>query len=1064
MDFPGAFVWMRECRYSLRSIHKMKSTHDNSHFLIVATFLIACVLQATALSAETLDERVDGILSRMTLAEKILQLHQEGGMNTADNARLAIPGFLMADGPHGVREGLATSFPVGIAMAATWDTSIAFHVGAAMGREFRGKGKSQALGPCMDLCRDPRNGRSPESGGEDPFLCAQVTTAVTRGVQSSRTIATIKHYNCKGRQLNRTENDHIVSRRNLMEHYGLNFRTAVQTGGALCVMNAYNLINGQKCAENHDLLTRILRDDWGFPYYVVSDWGSIWSSERAIKAGCDVCMGSDNYKNDLPGLASRGVVPGSVIDEAVRRVLRTKLVSGMIDGAPAGNPDDVGSLENRRICLDAGRKSIVLLKNRDGILPLDGAKIRKLALIGPGADVALTDGTGSSWVSPIHTVSPLQGITDKIGADRIVYARGCDINSSSSAGFPEALDAASAADAVVYFGGLDGTQEGEGLDRVGDSIDLPAKQQELINALASANPNLIVVLESGGICGINRCIASIKGLLYAFYPGQEGGTAIADVLFGDVNPGGRLPVTMPKTDSQLPERDKDFNNDFGCGYRWFDEMRITPQFAFGYGLSYTIFEYNNLSVSPASVPAGQRIEVRAEVRNTGSRAGDEVVQLYLTTDASRVWMPKKQLKGFRRISLESGETQTVTFILTPEELYYFDESSDGYEVETGSYTVRVGGSSDNLPLQGSFTVTPAAKKPDLQIANIRMVPPYPEKDDEVIFLATVINRGTGPSPADVTHRVSFRVDRKEVSWSSNFRHAIPAGGMALAAADGGPSGGNVWKAGEPGTVTVTAAVDPSNLVAETLEDNNSLAMQAEIRPHPPKNLALGASVTVSSIEGPGLEGANAVDGNLSTRWSSAFSDPQTMTVDLKAVHDIDRVVLNWESAYGKEYQILVSTDGFTWQEAAAVTDGNGGSDTLSVPAAARYLRLSMTRRGTQWGYSLYEFQVFAAGAEPEPGGTGIPGTFYLVNGFPNPFNRRLTIPYGLKDGGRVQIAIFDASGRLMKTLVDAVLEAGRYEAEWDGTDGTGSALSSGVYLIRMNAGGFSKTVKILHLK
>jgi beta-glucosidase len=1042
----------------------MKSNHDNIHFHIITAFLLACIMQAMALPAETLEERIDGILSRMTLEEKILQLHQEGGMNTADNARLGVPGFLMADGPHGVREGVATSFPVGIAMAATWDTSIAFRVGEAMGREFRGKGKSQALGPCMDLCRDPRNGRSPETGGEDPFLCAQVTTAVTRGVQSAHCIATVKHYNCKGRQLNRTENDHIVSRRNLMEHYGLNFRSAVQTGGAMCVMNAYNLINGEKCAENRDLLTRILRDDWGFPYYVVSDWGSIRSSERAIKAGCDICMGSDNYRNDLPGLAARGAVQESVIDEAVRRVLRTKMAAGMLDDPKAGNPSDVGSPENRQICLDAGRKSIVLLKNRDGILPLDRAKIGKLALIGPAADQALTDGTGSSWVSPIHTVSPLQGIAEKIGTDRILYARGCDINSTSSAGFSEALEAASQADVVVYVGGLDGTQEGEGLDRVGDSIDLPAKQQELINALAAANPNLVAVLESGGICGINRCIAGIKGLLYAFYPGQEGGTAIADVLFGDVNPGGRLPVTMPKTDSQLPERDTDYNNDFGCGYRWFDEMRIAPQFAFGYGLSYTTFQYENLSVTPASVPAGQRISIRADVRNTGSMAGDEVVQLYLTSDAPRVWMPKKQLKGFRRIFLEPGETKTVTFTLTPEELYYFDESSDGYEVEPGAYTVRVGGSSDNLPLQGAFFITSAAKKPDLQIANIRMIPPFPKKDSKVIFLATVVNRGTGPSPADVTHRVSFRVDGKEASWSSNFRHAIPAGGMALAAADGGPSGANVWKAGDPRTVTITAAVDPSNLVAETLEDNNTLSVQAKIRPNPPKNLALGAAVTATSVEREGLEAANAVDGNPSTRWSSAFSDPQTLTVDLKAVCEIDRVVLNWESAYGTEYEILASLDGFLWLEAASVTDGNGGADTLSIAANARYVRLTATRRGTEWGYSLHEFQVYSDRTEPEPDGTDIPESCYLDYGFPNPFNHRTTIPYGLKDGGRVRIAIFDASGRLMKTLVDALLDAGRYEAEWDGRDGTGTALSSGVYLIRMNADGFSKTGKILHLK
>lgn len=1030
----------------------------------MAAFLILCVLRIVTLSAETLEERIDRILSRMTLEEKILQLHQEGGMNTADNTRLGVPGFAMADGPHGVREGLATSFPVGIAMAATWDTTVAAEVGAAMGREFRGKGKSQALGPCMDLCRDPRNGRSPESGGEDPFLCARITTAVVSGIQSEGCIATVKHYNCKGRQLDRTENDHIVSRRNLMEHYGLNFRTAVQTGGALCVMNAYNLINGQKCAENHDLLTRILRENWGFPYYVVSDWGSISSSERAIEAGCDICMGSDNYKDDLPGLIGGGRVPESVIDDAVRRVLRTKMVAGILDGLPAGNPGDVGSGQNRQICLEAGRKSIVLLKNKDGILPLDREKIRKIAIIGPAADVTLTDATGSSWVSPIHAVSPLQGISEMIGADRILHAEGCDINSQSMAGFPEALDAASQADVVVYIGGLDGKQEGEGLDRAEDSIDLPGKQQDLINALGSANPNLVVVLESGGICGVNRCIAAVKGLLYAFYPGQEGGTAIADVLFGDVNPGGRLPVTLPKSDSQLPERDKDFNNDFGCGYRWFDEMRIAPQFAFGFGLSYTTFRYGNLTISPESAPAGQRVSVHADVQNTGSRTGDEVVQLYLTDDASGVWMPKKQLKGFRRISLEPGETKTVSFLLTPEEMNFFDETTDAYEVEPGSFTVRVGGSSDNLPLQGTFEITAAVKRSDLQVASVRMVPPIPVQNSPVIFLATVVNRGTGPSPADIAHRVSFRVNGKEVAWSSNFRHAVPAGGMAFAVADGGPSGSNNWKAGDPGTVMIEAVVDPSNLISETLEDNNRKAVPSEIRPLPKKNLALGAAVQVSSVEGQGLEGGNAVDGNPSTRWSSSFSDPQTFTVDLGAPAEIERVVLLWESAYGREYDLLTSLDGISWNEAAHRVDGDGGADTLSFSADARYLRLSCLRRGTQWGYSLYEFQAYSGATDPGQGGSEKPGDFFLESNFPNPFNHRTTIPYGLKQGGRVRIIIHDASGRRMITLVDSVLDAGRYEAEWDGRDGSGNEASSGVYLVRMEAGTFKQTKRMLILR
>ena len=321
----------------------MRRQYTHLAFYIVLTILVSTNAR---LIAQTVEDRITTILSQMTTDEKILQLHAEGGFNTADNTRLSIPGFVMSDGPHGVRDGLATSFPVGIGMASTWDVDLAQRVGRAMGEEFRGKGKHQSLGPCLDLDRDPRNGRSPETGGEDPYVCAQITTAVVKGIQSTPCIATVKHYNANHRETNRTTNNIIASQRVLNEHNGLAFRTAVQQGGVFSVMNAYNLIDGQKCAENSTLLTTILRTHWGFPYYVVSDWGSIWNSQNAITAGCDICMGSDNYKNDLPSLISSGAVPMEVIDQAVRCVLRTKILAGMLDYLPPGNPDDVNSKDH----------------------------------------------------------------------------------------------------------------------------------------------------------------------------------------------------------------------------------------------------------------------------------------------------------------------------------------------------------------------------------------------------------------------------------------------------------------------------------------------------------------------------------------------------------------------------------------------------------------------------------------------------------------------------------------------------------------------------------------------
>ncbi|MFA6457272.1 MAG: glycoside hydrolase family 3 N-terminal domain-containing protein, partial [Bacteroidota bacterium] len=258
---------------------------------VIPTILVVVLFQDYLFAqVQTIEDRITAILSQMTMEEKILQLHQEGSFNTADNTRLKIPGFIMADGPHGVRDGMATSFPVGIGMAAMWDVDVAYRIGVAMGKEFRGKGKHQALGPCLDLDRDPRNGRSAETGGEDPYLNAQTTTAVTKGIQSTPTIATIKHFNVNHRENGRFTNNIIASERMLTETNGLTFRTAVQEGGAFSVMNAYNLINGDKCAENTFLLTTILRDYWGFPFYVVSDWGSIWDTKKAVTSGCDIEM------------------------------------------------------------------------------------------------------------------------------------------------------------------------------------------------------------------------------------------------------------------------------------------------------------------------------------------------------------------------------------------------------------------------------------------------------------------------------------------------------------------------------------------------------------------------------------------------------------------------------------------------------------------------------------------------------------------------------------------------------------------------------------------------------
>jgi beta-glucosidase len=1019
-------------------------------------FILALIVPI-GVRAQTIEDRINALLASMTVAEKIKQLHQEGGFNTADNARLAIPGFVMADGPHGVRDGNATSFPVSIGIASTWDPGLAEQVGKAMGQEFRGKGKHQMLGPSMDLARDPRNGRLPETGGEDPYLCASITTAVVKGIQSTPVLATIKHYNGNAREIGRTTNDVTVSQRMLIEHYGMHFRSAVQEGGAFSVMNAYNLINGEKCAENRNLLTGILREQWGFPYYVVSDWASIWSSERAITAGCDVCMGSDNYQNDLPGLVSGGTVPMATLDLAVRRVLRTKILSGMLDYYPPGDPSDVNSAAHQQLCLAAARKSLVLLKNQGKILPFDKFSVNTIAVIGPSAATLPVDGGGSSYVTPYYTVTPREGIERIVGAAKVGYAKGCDINSVDTSGFAAAAALAASSDVVVYVGGLDQSQEGEGWDRATGSIELPGRQQALITRLAAVNKKLVVVLISGGVCGISGCIGNIAGLLQAFYPGQEAGNAIAEVLFGVTCPGGRLPLTWPKTDAQLPAWNDNFNDDKGCGYRWFDSTGQTPQFAFGFGLSYTTFSWTNFRVAPAIPVMGEPVSVSVDIMNTGLVDGDEVVQLYVSDPSSPVPMPVKQLRGFRRISLAPTQQRTVTISVAPEDLYYYNESLGRFDVRAGAFTLRLGPSSDNLPLAANITVLDGVKKPDLRVSQVKLVPPYPLAGDSVVFLAAVRNVGAGPSPAGVVHRVTFSVSGLPVTVSDEFTGSIPPGGMAFVCATKGIAGPeNRWMPPGVGTFIVTASVNADRVIDESITENNTMEKVVQVIPRPAVNLALRCPVTVTSIESPALDGRFAVDGNTGTRWSSAHSEPQSITVDLGSIFNVNRVLLRWEAAYGRDYAILTSTNGTEFLPVVFVQGGNGGNDTIGFSATARYVRMVGISRATSYGFSLFELEVYGSPlASIDPPGS-LPSRFALHENYPNPFNPSTIIGFDVPRASRVAVAVYDILGRQVAALIDGQILAGGHRVEWNA-----AGMASGVYFCRMTAEGFTQTRKLV---
>ena len=522
---------------------------------------------------------------------------------------------------------------------------------------------------------------------------------------------------------------------------------------------------------------------------------------------------------------------------------------------------------------------------------------------------------------------------------------------------------------------------------------------------------------------------------------------------------------MPYNDAQLPSRmNNDLNTNLGGGYRWFDALKRQPLFAFGYGLSYTTFSVRNLKISPAIAPVGQDIQVSVEVENTGRRNGDEVVQLYLSSGDSSSGNSRKELKGFKRVNLEAGQTKTVTFNLTPSEFYTYSPNSESYVVLPNTYTVRVGFSSDNLPLTGKFTLTSDAPKPDLQIANIRWVPPYPLEGDSVLFLATIINRGTGPSPSGSIHQVNFSVDGQSVTKSIEFTESIPAGGMALVCANVGVSdAANAWIAKSPGKYFVTATVNPAQTIDETIAANNTRSDTLTVFASPPENLALNKPVSVSSIENVNYPGSNAVDGNLSTRWSSAFSDPQWITIDFGKPISFNKVVLYWETAYGKVYRLQVSNDTANWTTIADQSNGAGNVETYNLKASGRYLRLYGTQRGTIYGYSLYEIQIFndTSSTALEKGLSSHKKLrFHLSSNYPNPFNPETTIRYELAKDGFVKIVIYNELGQKIRTLTNRYQKAGRYKLIWNGKDTSGNPVASGLYFYRMDSQGFIEIRKM----
>ncbi len=1028
---------------------------------IILFALLLAIINPKHVYSQTLESYADSLISLMTDEEKVLQLHQYGVFNTSDNERLDIPGIFMANGPHGVRKGRATSFPTTMAMAASWDTNLIWEIGKAMAMESWGLGVHQILGPCMDMCWDSRNGRSPETGGEDPFLSGEITTSLILGMQTKPIIATAKHFVGVAMQTNRFHNEVTVSDRMIMEHYGHPFRMALQKGNSLSIMNAFNLINGTNCSENKYLLDTVLRQRWGYPFYLVSDWTAVWDAPEALIAGTDLCMGDFQYRDGLPHAISSGIISQDVLNRAVKRVLLTKMLGGVMGYYPQGDRDEVNKPEHQALCRKAGQRSIVLLKNEKGILPFNKVTPPTLAVIGPAANQALLDGKGSSTVIPFYTISPKEGLEIKIGAENISYTKGCDINSTDTSGFENARALAKKANYTLFVGGLGETQEGEGLDRKNGSFELPGKQQDLINELAKTNPNLIVVIKSGGVCALSQCLPNIKGLLYAFYPGQEGGNAIADVLFGDYNPSGKMPVTMPKNNDQWPTRNLNYNDDYGSGYRWFDKSGESPEFAFGFGLSYTTFNYYNATVQKDSFKLGEPIHVSIDIENTGERKGEEVTQLYLAKKDIPDHYPIKQLKGFHKTELQASEKKTLEFTLTANELFMFDDLSKTYKVDTGEYMLYIGNSSDSLKDSLSVTIVPDNEKPDFRISQVSTFPRNPVKGQEVYIAASVLNYGTGASPND-QHTIKFYLDDKEISSSNYYTNPIKTGSMALISTE------QPYIFNDTGVYSIKAVIDPDNMIDECIENNNMALTSVEIHDSAvlydfdtiSNNIALNKPATASEYQDSTASPDKAVDGKYPTRWGAitAGSDIESLSIDLLNEYYIDSVILTWGViGYPEKLQFSIKDTSNNWVIANTYNENYGGRNVYKNIAdePASGIQVTTLLRHQGWKpYSLYEFEVYG---KPHIQDTSvvnnavnkINSTSLFNEIYPNPFEDKVYIDFVLAKKQEIKLEVFDITGKLVRTIDRGYYNSGKYIAKWNGKDHLGKDMPPGNYIIAL---------------
>ncbi len=653
-----------------------------------------------------LEKRVEDLLNRLTLNEKFKLLTGRHRWETSPIKRLGIRPFLMTDGPNGVAPHSsngkqATYFPVGICRASTWNRSLCYEFGKAIAAEVREIGAHMILGPGVNIIRTPMCGRNFEYQTEDPYLNKELAVEFIKGVQSERIAACIKHYICNNQETNRYSYSAEVSKRALKEIYYPAFKAAIKEANVLSVMGAYNKINGIYACEHEELIKQEMINKWGFEGFVVSDWNAtqfIKNPENALNALLTLEMPRAKiYKRkDLEETFLKEKFSIETLNENIRRLLRVMFYVGLFDkqeNLPKGSRN---TEVHQRLSRKMAEEGIILLKNENNLLPLNKAKLKKIAIIGPNADRKLAEGGGSSSVRPPYEITPYQGIKEKCGANIDV------------------INTVSEADVVFLVMGLNHEpgNDCENADRI--SFELPSDQIDLINNTLEVNSNTIIILINGSPISMKGWIKKAPVIVEAWYPGLEGGRALADIIFGTVNPSGKLPITFPKELSDSPahisqksypgteDRKVFYEEDIFVGYRYFDTKNIDPLFPFGFGLSYTSFNYENIQLDKKYLSGNDVLTIKMDIINTGNREGADIIQLYIQDIESGLKRPVKELKEFSKVNLKPNQKKIISFKIDRNDLAFYNQDTNTWTIEDGNFNILLSKSSRDIWLKGDI--------------------------------------------------------------------------------------------------------------------------------------------------------------------------------------------------------------------------------------------------------------------------------------------------------------------------------------------------------------------------